>query len=372
MNNPFNLPEIDSETFLSLSRFFIRIGKPLFIFGEPGIGKTQIPIQAIKECGYKISIINLASLDRCDLGGFPSNLNSADETIKYKFPYFLPPLNPGEKADTVLLFDEVDKCPSEITQPLLSILDQKSINGRAINIVSSILTGNLITDRTFSNSLSSALLDRGAKFLLRFDFEKWLSWARSKQIHELILGFLISHPEFACSNENNKNRDDFMASPSPRGWTLASEALHQAKDIGKITDNETLCQIVSGFVGLDAGIQFSVYFNYFRRFEPAANALLQSGSLTSLNFSSLSPTERLVFCISTAHLAKQRMIRESKKKPSYSAINHLCSFLKDNVEPEIQGMILNNSFPIEVVTDNRFKLYNCASFFELTSKLGEK
>src|SRR5690606_28038254 len=139
---------------------------------------------------------------------------------------------------------EVDKAPPEVTAPLLEILQFKKINGKPINVAGCILTGNLFNEGAHSNLINTALLDRGAKYILSFNFEKWIDWAKAHAVHDLILGFLRSNPEFACG----KIEDSTYASPSPRGWTYASNALIRAKEL-KIVDIDTVTQIISGFVG---------------------------------------------------------------------------------------------------------------------------
>jgi hypothetical protein len=357
-----NLLEIDQEQCLNLSRFFLKAGKNILTLGRRGTGKTDIAIQAALECNYKVNYINLSVIERPDLLGYPIMDNS--DVIRYKSPYFLPLLKDGKKADSIILFDEIDKCPHEITSPLLEILKDRTINGKAVNTVACILTGNLPNEGTHSNQISSALLDRGAKYILRFSFEKWLIWARANNVHDLILGFLVANPNFACGEIET----DELASPSPRGWTYASEALIKAKSL-KLTDVQTITNIVSGFVGFEAGEKFSAWYRFYRGFEPVILALLESGSCP-LDYEKLSLTERMVFVITACNLAKDRFLKESRSKPQYRCIEHLCSFLvSHNVSLENQAIGLSNSFPVELVANPKYKLYQCPAFFELSSKI---
>lgn len=363
MSNSLNLQEIDQEHALNLCRFFIKSNQNLFLLGRRGTGKTQIAIQAAQDCGLKVNYINLSVIERPDLAGYP-DIHTEGDVIKFKSPSFLPLLEAGTKSDSVILFDEVDKAPPEITAPLLEILDRKMINGRPINVSSCILTGNLLNEGTYSNQISSALLDRGAKYVLQFNFEKWLDWAKLNNIHDLILGFLTSNPELACGSIEST----YYATPSPRGWTLASHALNKAK-MAKVADIDTISSIISGFVGSEAGLRFKIWYEYYRKFEPFIFSIIDTGDCL-INYKELQPTEKMVFCITACHLTKNRFIQESKSKPKYQCVENLCSFfVKHNVDPEIQSISLSNSFPIEFVADKKYQLYNCKSFFELSSKL---
>jgi len=363
MNN-LNLQEIDQEQALNISKFFIRSQQNLFLFGKKGLGKTHIAMQAAKACNVKINYINLSVIERPDLAGFP-NINNTEDVITFKSPIFLPPLQEGKKPDSIILFDEVDKAPQEVTSPLLEILQFKKINGKSINALSCILTGNLANEGAYSNIISTALLDRGAKYILSFNFDKWIEWAKSNDVHDLILGFLKYNPDLACGAIDDLR----YASPSPRSWTLASEALIKAKSL-KIVDLETITQIISGFVGYDAGIKFKNWYDYYRKFEPIVYTLIDSERLT-INYHELAPTEQIVFVITACYCAKQKTFAESaRSKDRFKYLENLCKFLKNyKVDYEIQVIGLYNAFDFDTITKN--KLYMCKEFFDLFTKISE-
>jgi hypothetical protein len=364
MGNALNLQEIDQEQALHLSKFFIRTGQNLFLFGRRGVGKTQIVFQAAEKCKLKINYINLSVIERPDLAGYP-NMNDPGDVITFKSPAFLPQLLASAKPDSIILFDEVDKAPPEVTAPLLEILQFKRINGVPLNVAACVLTGNLASEGAYSNLISTALLDRGAKYILSFNFEKWTDWAKANNVHDLILGFLRSNPELACG----KLEDSCYASPSPRAWTLASGALDLAREL-KIIDIETVAQIISGYVGNEAGLKFKIWYEHYRKFEPYIVSLIERGT-TSLNFDELMPTEKMIFVISTCYYAKQKFLAEKPKSDNrFVYLEHLCRFLQgSNVEREVQVIGLYNSFGFDFIA--KHKLYEHNMFYEHFNKLTE-
>ena len=362
MNNSLNLPEINQEQALHLGKFYIRAGQNLFLMGRRGTGKTALAFQAAEACQLQVNYINLSVVERNDLCGMP-NIFEQGDLITYKSPVFLPPLAAGHKPDSIILFDEVDKVSPECTAPLLEILQFRKINGKPINAAACILTGNLANEGAYSNIISSALLDRGAKYILSFDFEGWVAWAKDNGVHDLIIGFLRSNPELACGAVD----DLCYASPSPRAWTLASEAVIKAKEL-KIVDIETVEQIVSGFVGSAAGMKFRMWYEYYRKFEPIIHSLIETGK-TTFDYPGLMPTEKLVFVISACYYAKQRMLAAAiKSKTRLVPLENLCRFMEAyHVDHEMQTMGFLNSFPFDVVA--KHKLFECQVFFELFEKL---
>jgi hypothetical protein len=364
MSNSLNLQEIDQEQALNLSKFFIRAQQNLFLFGRRGVGKTHIAIQAAKECGFKINYINLSVIERPDLAGYP-DMTSPGDVISFKSPSFLPKLAENAKPDSIILFDEVDKAPPEVTAPLLEILQFKAINGRRVDVAGCILTGNLANEGAYSNQISSALLDRGAKYILSFNFDKWVDWAKAHQVHDLILGFLRSSPEFACG----KTEDSCYASPSPRGWTLASDSLMKARDL-KIVDIESVTQIISGYVGGEAGLRFKIWYEHYRKFEPFVHSLIESGAMT-LDFNALAPTEKVIFVVTACYHAKQKVFAEpGKSKNRFVYLENLCKFFTGyQVDHEVQVMGLYNSFDFDMIA--KHKLYACKEFFDLFTRISE-
>ena len=364
MGDYTNLQKIPQEDASSLAKFFIKAEKNLLLFGRRGIGKTQIFLQAIKECKYKINYINLSVMERCDLGVFP-NMQSVGDVITFKSPHYLPKLEQGTKPNIVLLFDEVDKCSPDITAPLLEILQFRKINGVPLNIVSCMLTSNLFNENSHSNLISSALLDRVAKYTLDFNFEQWVDWCKLNNVHDLILGFLRNNPELACG----PIEDIGYASPSPRAWTLASEALIKARDL-KIVDIETITNIISGYVGNEAGLKFKIWYEYYRKFEPHVHSLIETG-ITSIIFDELIPTEKIVFVISACHYAKQKLFAENiKSNNRLICLEYLCNFLfQYKVDHEVQVIGFYNAFSFEDIT--KYKLYECKVFFDHFNKLND-
>lgn len=360
MSNSLNLQEIDQEQSLNLCRFFIKAKQNIFLFGRRGVGKTQIAQQAALDCSLKINYINLSVIERPDLAGYP-NLHETGDIVTYKSPYFLPTLKSGEKTDRIILFDEVDKASPEVTAPLLEILQKKTINGKPINASSCILTGNLASEGAYSNDISTALLDRGAKYILSFSFDKWVEWAKKNNIHDLILGFLIREPELACGEVENIN----YASPSPRGWTYASEALNKAREL-KIVDIDSVVNIISGYVGYEAGLKFKVWYEYYRKFEPFILSLIENGEC-SVDIANLDPTEIIIFCTTACYFTKQKIL-DSKNKLKFQYIDNLVRFFDQyHIPEEVQLISMSNAFPIEIIT--KHKLYQSKLFFEKIKSL---
>lgn len=161
--------------------------------------------------------------------------------------------------------------------------------------------------------------------------------------------------------------ESVYASPSPRSWTWASQALLQAKEF-KMPDIESVTQIISGYVGSEAGLRFKIWYEYYRKFEPYVHSLIERGQM-SLNFEDLAPTEKVVFVVAACYHAKLKVFSD-KSRNRFVYLEHLCNFFNQyKVETEVQVMGLHNSFDFEQIRQH--KLYTCKVFFEHFTKLSE-
>lgn len=365
MGNYLNLKEINQEQSLDICKFNIKTGGNVFLFGRRGVGKTHIALKAAEDQNITCTYINLSVMDKADMLGYP-DMQAKNEYVTYKYPYYMPLLKDGQKPNNILLFDEVDKAAPEITAPLLEILQFRTINGKPLNITSCILTGNLSNEGAYSNNISTALLDRGSKYILKFSFDNWLDWAKKNKVHDLILGFLSSNIEFTCGKEE----DVTYASPSPRGWTLASEALIKARSMS-IVDIDTITSIISGYVGDEAGVKFKIWYENYRKYEPFVASLIEVGEMT-FNFESLLPTEKLVFVITACYFTKIKVSQgRLKQSEKFKYLQNLCKFIVAyNIDMETQILALSNSFNFQMITE--YKLYECGIFFDLFKKISEK
>ena len=169
-------------------------------------------------------------------------------------------------------------------------------------------------------------------------------------------------PSLACGDVEAVN----YASPSPRGWTMASDALHKAKQFN-ISDLETITAIVSGFVGLEAGSKFKLWYQYFKKFEPKILSLIEDNQFPN-DYDKLDVSEAFIFCITLCYLTKNKIQNSKNKNRNLIYIETVCNFFdKFQVEEEVQLVMLRNSFPIEFLT--KHKLYESKIFLEKNKSL---
>ena len=173
--------------------------------------------------------------------------------------------------NTTILFDEVDKAPQEVQQPLLELLLYRTVNGRPLYIGSSILTGNLPDENTYGEPLNHAITNRCMVMELDPDFEVWKAWALDK-IHPIILGFLCRTEHQSYFMKRGAKQLFNYSYETPRAWTHASQLItafeKEEKDLKLANTKDFKSLLIASKVGVEAAEKLSVWADYYREFDP--------------------------------------------------------------------------------------------------------
>jgi hypothetical protein len=336
-SSDFNMEKLSTLELSEHIASSIQIGENIAVFGRRGTGKTEIAKQEIVKSGFHEVYLNLSVLERVDLGGYPDVMGS---NIKRKFvdflmPQFYEPLLEGKKG-VVCILDELDKADPSLWAPLLEFTQFRSINGRKLpNLVSVIMTGNLISEGGSRPSLP--LLDRAEKYLVEADATSWMNWAgKSGNIHSSITAYIYDHPKDLFGAVDPEDR---YADPSPRGWTRASNILYRGEE--KNWNPSLLNKKVCGCVGKDAGIKYSNYYEHYQQLLPLIEDIYHGKDVIS-RYNVLEPTKKLVACMITcARLANQ--LDQAADGESPVSVKHVGKFLQkvshENVLVSVRSQI---------------------------------
>jgi len=96
----------------------LNVNVPMFLWGPPGIGKSQIVAQVAADMSLPLIDIRAVLLDPVDLRGVPSVENG---TTRWNPPNFLP-----SEGEGLLFLDELSQAPDSVQSSLLQlVLDRK-------------------------------------------------------------------------------------------------------------------------------------------------------------------------------------------------------------------------------------------------------
>jgi hypothetical protein len=194
--------------------------QPAFIFGPPGVGKSDQIKQAAEE-GDLIIDLRLNSLDSIDMRGLP--VIKKDEkgnpvNVEWIRPEFFPWDGRG-----IIVLEELNTAPPSVQNPALQLVLDHRVGKHEIGPDWYICAaGNRAEDKAHVYPLSSALLQRFAVYDYVPDYNTWSDWAIKNNIHETVVGFISFRKELL----HQPIVDEYSPGANPRSWFFVSKKMH--------------------------------------------------------------------------------------------------------------------------------------------------
>lgn len=307
-------------------------GVSSFIWGPPGIGKSQILKQLAKEMDANFVDVRLSQLDPTDLRGIPyparefdiekatgeaskvasqisanvlrnledsgidvndeknhllvNNLvtSAVQESIKGVMQnsgtntmYWAPPsfYQRDHSRRTVYLFDEINTAAQSNQAAAYQIVLDRRLGDYVLgpdDVV--IAAGNRETDKGATFKMPTPLLNRFVHLEMREDFEDWQNWALMNQVHKDVVGYLTFQKQELFEFEPSSASRGF---PTPRSWEFVSKLLYNNPN----TTQNVLTALISGAVGDGVGVKFIQYRKHAAELPNPSDIL--TGKVKTLN-----------------------------------------------------------------------------------------
>lgn len=243
-------------------------GEPLFVWGSPGIGKSELMRQAAGRLGLSIIEIRAPLYKPEDFVGLPWREGNR---TKFCPPTFLPEPKgalSGEQEGGVLFIDELGQAEPSTQKVFMQLCLDRRIgeyplpDGWFVTAAS-----NRATDRAGVSRVITPLLDRFVHFDLMPDVDEWLEWAATAGVPAVVRAFIAFKRE-ALSNFNPAVNDKAFA--TPRSWVKVGKLVANA-------DPDDLYATVAGKVGVGAAAEFVGFFNLYGKL-PSFDEILKKPS----------------------------------------------------------------------------------------------
>ncbi|MEO0338493.1 MAG: AAA family ATPase [Bacteroidota bacterium] len=191
-------------------------GVPLCIWGEHGIGKTQIVKDFAKKQGWSFVSIALAQFEEMgDLLGMPQVENN--QTI-FRKPSWVPDqFGPG-----ILLLDDFNRADERIIRGIMPLLQEGRLMSWALppdwHII---LTANPDVGDYSVTPLDEAVSSRMLHFELKFALKAWLTWAKDAKYPNWLIDFIAWFPDLVETNTTSPREiaqffDSILAIEEPK------------------------------------------------------------------------------------------------------------------------------------------------------------
>lgn len=222
----------------------LTVKQPAFIWGAPGVGKSQIVAQLAAKQGLTLVDIRAVLLDPVDLRGIPR----IDDTGKTAWcaPSFLPTEGKG-----ILFLDELNTAPPLVQAACYQlVLDRKLGEYELPEGWTILAAGNRESDKAVTHRMPSALANRMVHLDFEANLDDWLTWADDNNVIPSLKAFLRFRPKLLHAFDPKKNDKAF---PSPRSWEFVSNIL-----TANPVDN-TKRALITGAVGEGAATEYLAF-----------------------------------------------------------------------------------------------------------------
>ena len=308
----------------SIQRAFAK-KRPIFLWGPPGIGKSDIIHQIGSYMDAHVIDVRLSLWEPTDIKGIPY-FDSNSGTMVWAPPMELPSTELASKYKNIILFlDEMNSAaPSVQAAAYQLILNRKVGTYELPDNVLIVAAGNREADKGVTYRMPAPLANRFVHLEMEVDFDDWFAWAAENKIHKDVLGYLT----FA-----KKDLYDFdPKSPSrsfatPRSWSFVSELIEEED-----ADETTTTDLVAGSVGEGLAVKFMAHRKVAARMPNPTDIL--NGKVKDLKTSEISAHYSLT--VSLCYELKEASDKGDKKFDE--KVNNWLRFSMDNFDTELVVM----------------------------------
>ena len=304
--------------------------RPVFIWGPPGIGKSEIVDSITQErSGYMIDM-RLALMEPTDLRGIPvPNMNTG--LMEWLPPADLPTQELADQFECVVLFlDEMNQAPQSVQAAAYQlILNRRLGNYRLPDNVLIVAAGNRESDRGVAYRMPSPLANRFVHLEMTTDFEDWQNWALTNDISAEVVGYVTANK---MDLMNFDPRTASRAFATPRSWTFVSQMLPQE---GEQISDSRLHDLIAGTVGDGIATKFMAHRAISGKLPNPTDIL--SGKVKTLSAEGREISAMFSLTASLCYELRDFVDRNGKEKMDelYKMADNFFRFMMDNFETEM-------------------------------------
>lgn len=301
--------------------------RPLFLWGPPGIGKSELVADIAKELGGYMIDLRLGQMEPTDIRGIPF-YNKEVGKMDWAEPIDLPDEELASQYPIVILFlDEMNSsAPSVQAAAYQLILNRRIGKYKLPENVVMVAAGNRESDKGVTYRMPTPLANRFIHQEMKCDFASWQDWAVTHNIHKDIIGYLGSNKQDLYDFDPKSSSRAFA---TPRSWSFVSEILSDDD-----SDEETITNLISGTIGEGLAIKFNGHRKISGRMPKPEDIL--TGKVTTLDVKEVSAMYSLV--ISMCYELKDAVEKKISDKDFHAMSDCFFAYMMKNFETELVVM----------------------------------
>jgi len=298
--------------------------RPVFIWGPPGIGKSDIVHQIGESIEAHVIDVRLSLWEPTDIKGIPY-YSANDNTMQWAPPVELPSDKMAKKHKAIILFlDEMNSAAPAVQAAAYQLILNRRVGTYELpDNVYIVAAGNREADKGVVYRMPAPLANRFVHLELSVDFADWFSWAVDNKIHKDVVGYLqFSKKDLYDFDPKSPSR----SFATPRSWSFVSELLEDE------LDEETTTDLVSGSVGEGLALKFVAHRKVASQMPNPADIL--AGKVKELQTKEISAMYSLA--VSLCYELKEAS--DKNDKDFDDMVDRFLRFMMDNFETELVVM----------------------------------
>jgi len=308
----------------SIRRAF-KAQRPIFLWGPPGIGKSDIIKQLGEDLNAHVIDIRLSLWEPTDIKGIPY-FDSNISRMNWAPPIELPDAEMAAQHDKIILFmDEMNSAaPAVQAAAYQLVLNRRVGTYRMPDNVFIVAAGNREADKGVTYRMPAPLANRFVHLEMKVDWDDYFTWATENRIHKDVVGFLT------FSKKDLYDFDPKSASKAfatPRSWTFVSELLFDDDE-----DENTLTDLVAGAVGEGLAIKFMAHRKVASKLPNPSDIL--SGKVKKMDTKEISA----MYSLTVSLCYELKDASDKKVKDWNDQVNYFFEFMMNNFETELVVM----------------------------------
>jgi hypothetical protein len=296
--------------------------RPIFLWGPPGIGKSDIIKQLGTELDAHVIDVRLSLWEPTDIKGIPyfdSNVNK----MVWAPPLELPDAEMAKQHKQIVLFmDEMNSAAPAVQAAAYQLVLNRRVGTYQLpdNVVM-VAAGNRESDKGVTYRMPAPLANRFVHLEMAIDWDDWQEWAVENRVHKDVVGFLtFSKKDLYDFDPKSSSR----AFATPRSWSFVSELL-----VDDDVDTETLTDLTAGAVGEGLAVKFMAHRKVASKMPNPSDIL--SGKVKEMKSKEISAQYSLV--VSLCYELKDSC--DKNVKDWNKQVNNFFQFMMDNFETEL-------------------------------------
>ena len=299
----------------------IKKQRPVFMWGPPGIGKSDIVKQIGNEQEREVIDVRLSLWEPTDIKGIPY-YNSNSNTMTWAPPAELPT---DPESTAILFLDELNSAAPATQAAAFQLVLNRRVGTYVLpKGVSIVAAGNREGDKGVTYRMPAPLANRFLHVELRCDFDDWHQWAVTNRVHEQVVGYLGFAKQDLYDFDPKSSSKAFA---TPRSWMFVSELLEE----DDVPDN-TLTDLIAGAVGEGLAVKFMAHRKVAKQMPKPEDIL--AGKVKKSEIKEISAMYSL-----TISLCYELQEADRKKAKNWDAMaDNFFGFMMDNFPTELVVM----------------------------------